>query len=96
MYLHVEANAPDLSLLELRGYYDKINVETFKDVRTLDINSVLTADIGYELNNYLPLSVIYRWYWLKNRAIPVFTNQSNGWNRGCRSGIISDKFRSYL
>ncbi|MCB0299102.1 MAG: hypothetical protein KDE52_03545, partial [Calditrichaeota bacterium] len=52
------------------GYYDKINVETFKDVRTLDINSVLTADIGYELNNYLLLSVIYRWYWLEEPGNP--------------------------
>ena len=69
--LHVEANAPDLvPRFELRGYYDKINVETFKDVRTLDINSVLTADIGYELNNYLLLSVIYRWYWLEEPGNP--------------------------
>jgi hypothetical protein len=69
--LHLEANAPDLvPRFELRAYYDKANIETFRDARTLDINSVLTADVGYELNNYLLLSVIYRWYWVEQTDNP--------------------------
>ncbi len=64
--LHLEAQAPDLvPRFVLSGYYDKANIETFKDVRTLDINSVLTAEVGYRLNRFLVLSTIYRWYWIE-------------------------------
>ena len=69
--LHVEANAPDLlPRIELRGYYDKRNIETFRDVRTLDINSILTGEVGYALNQYLLLSMVYRWYWVEKPGQP--------------------------
>ncbi|MEJ2048553.1 MAG: hypothetical protein P8Y60_01675 [Calditrichota bacterium] len=65
--VHLEALAPDLvPKFELRAFYDKIGIETFKDFRTLDNRSVLTAEVGYRLNMFLVLSTVYRWYWVRN------------------------------
>ena len=64
--MHLEALAPDLiPSFELRAYYDKLNIESFKDVRTLDINSVATVEVAYRLNRFMVLSTIYRWYWIE-------------------------------
>ncbi|RMG61873.1 MAG: hypothetical protein D6715_12865 [Calditrichaeota bacterium] len=64
--LHLEASAPRLvPRFELRAYYDKTNIETFKDARTLDFNSVATVEVGYQLNRFLMLTTIYRWYWVE-------------------------------
>jgi hypothetical protein len=69
--LHLEASVPALiPRIELRGYYDKSGIETFEDARTLDTRSVLTAEASYQLNPFMYLTAIYRWYWLEdpNRA----------------------------
>jgi len=64
--LHLEATAPDLvPSFELKAYYDKTNIESFKDVRTLDIHSVATVEVAYRLNRFMLLSTIYRWYWIE-------------------------------
>ncbi len=64
--LHLEASAPRLiPQFRLRAYYDKTNIETFKDARTLDFNSVATVEVGYQLNRFLMLTTIYRWYWVQ-------------------------------
>ena len=64
--LHLEALAPDLiPKFELRAYYDKSGIETFKDVRTLDHRSLATVEVGYRLNMFLVLATVYRWYWVK-------------------------------
>ncbi len=69
--LHLEATAPNLvPKFELRGYYDKTGIQTFDDARTLDNRSVLTAEVGYQLNRYLLLSMIYRWYWIEQPDNP--------------------------
>ncbi len=64
--LHLEALAPDLiPKFELRAYYDKAGIETFKDVRTLDHRSLATVELGYRLNMFLVVATVYRWYWVK-------------------------------
>ena len=64
--IHLEALAPDLvPKFELRAYYDKIGIETFKDFRTLDNRSIVTAEVGYRLNMFLVVSTVYRWYWVR-------------------------------
>lgn len=64
--LHLEASAPNLiPRIEVRGYYDKTGIETFEDARTLDNRSILTAEASYELNRFLLVTMIYRWYWVE-------------------------------
>ncbi len=64
--LHLEATAPDLvPKFQFRFYYDKINIESFNDARTLDINSVATAEVGYKMYSFLMISTLYRWYWVE-------------------------------
>jgi hypothetical protein len=71
--LHLEASVPALiPRIELRGYYDKSGIETFEDARTLDTRSVLTAEASYQLNPFMYLTAIYRWYWLEDPT-GVFT-----------------------
>lgn len=65
--VHLEALAPDLvPKFELRAYYDKAGIETFKDFRTLDSRSIATAEVGYRLNSFIVVSTIYRWYWIED------------------------------
>lgn len=73
--VHLEAVAPDLvPKFELRAYYDKSRIETFEDFRTLDPLSVLTAEVGYQLNSFLLLTTIYRWNWVEDSQNPgVYT-----------------------
>lgn len=69
--LHLEASAPNLiPKFELRAYYDKSGIETLKDARTLDAQSVATGEISYQLNRYLLLTTIYRWYWVEDPDNP--------------------------
>lgn len=69
--MHLEASAPALvPKFELRAYYDKTGIETFEDARTLDAFSVLTAEVGYQLNSYLLLTTIYRWNWVEDPDNP--------------------------
>jgi len=64
--MHLEALAPDLvPKFELRAFYDKRGIQTFKDARTLDNQSLLVVDVGYRLNFFLVLSTVYYWYWVK-------------------------------
>lgn len=64
--LHLEAQAPELiPRIRLYAYYDKTNIGTFKDVRTLDINSIATVEVGYMMNSFIQISTIYRWYWIE-------------------------------
>ncbi len=71
--LHLEASAPNLiPSIELRAWYDKLNIENFDDVTTLDINSVAAAEVGIQLNSFLLLSTIYRWYWVEDPNNPGF------------------------
>jgi hypothetical protein len=73
--LHLEAQAPELiPKIRLYAYYDKKNIKTFKDVRTLDINSLATVEVGYMLNSFIQVSTLYRWYWVEvgpNQYSPV-------------------------
>ncbi|GAB4336628.1 MAG: hypothetical protein Kow0037_18170 [Calditrichia bacterium] len=65
--VHLEALAPDLvPKFELRAYYDKAGIETFKDFRTLDSRSIAAAEVGYRLNSFIVVSTIYRWYWIED------------------------------
>lgn len=69
--LHLEASAPTLiPRIELRGYYDKSGIETFRDVRTLDTRSVLSAEASYQMYAFFYFTAIYRWYWLENPEQP--------------------------
>jgi hypothetical protein len=64
--MHLEALAPDLiPKFELSAFYDKRGIQTFKDVRTLDNQSLLAVDVGYRLNAFLVISTVYYWYWVK-------------------------------
>jgi hypothetical protein len=64
--LHFEALAPDfIPRLEMSAYFDKIGVETIKDLRTLDINTSVTALVGFRITQYLLLTTVYRWYWIE-------------------------------
>jgi hypothetical protein len=64
--LHLEALAPDLvPKFELSAFYDKRGIDTFKDVRTLDNQSLMAVDVGYRLNFFLVLSTRYLWYWVE-------------------------------
>lgn len=73
--LHLEASAPTLiPRIELRGYYDKTGIETFEDARTLDTNSILTAEASYQIYLFLYFSAIYRWYWQEDQDDPGVYN----------------------
>jgi len=64
--MHLEALAPDLiPRFELSAFYDKRGIDTFKDARTLDNQSLLAVDVGYRLNFFLVVSTVYYWYWVK-------------------------------
>ncbi|MCK5077792.1 MAG: hypothetical protein KAR38_15525 [Calditrichia bacterium] len=63
---HAEALAPDLiPKFKLKAYYDKRHIKTFKDLRTLDFNSLAAAEVGYMLNSFIMVSTLYKWYWVK-------------------------------
>jgi hypothetical protein len=64
--VHLEALAPDLvPKFELAAYYDKRGIETFEDFRTLDNRSLAAAEVGYRINMFMVLSVIYKWSWVE-------------------------------
>lgn len=63
---HAEASAPNLvPRIELRAYYDKYGIETFEDFRTFDYRSIATGEISYQLNRFMVVSTLYRWYWVE-------------------------------
>ena len=60
--LHLEAKSKDLvPSVELKYAYDKVGIETFSDMTTLDYRSVATAEIGYRVYKYILVSLQYRW-----------------------------------
>jgi len=60
--LHLEARSKDLiPNVSLLYAYDKVGIETFKDVRTLDFRSVATAEIGYRTYKFIYVALQYRW-----------------------------------
>ena len=65
--LHFETRLSELiPSIRLRATYDKIGIETFDDVRTLDYRSVATGEIGYKTMQYIMVSMLYRWNWVYN------------------------------
>ena len=69
--LHLEAAAPDiLPNIELRAYYDKAGISDLGDVTTLDAKSIATGEINYQLNRFMVVSTIYRWYWVEDPNNP--------------------------
>ncbi len=63
---HLEARLFDVVPgIRLLAYYDKTNVETFKDLRTLDIYSQAIAELGYMAYGFLMVSMRYRWNFIK-------------------------------
>jgi hypothetical protein len=60
--LHLEARSLDLIPgVRLLYAYDKVGIETFTDVRTLDYHSVATAEIGYRTYKFIYIALQYRW-----------------------------------
>jgi hypothetical protein len=60
--LHLEARLMDLVPdVHFIAYYDKTNIETFEDARTLDIFSQAVMELGYVTYGFLMISMRYRW-----------------------------------
>ncbi len=73
--LHLEARSKDLvPNVKLKYSYDKVGIETFEDVRTLDNRSVAVAEIGYRTYRFVYVSMLYRWNFTydaeKNEYVP--------------------------
>jgi hypothetical protein len=64
--MHLEARLIDaLPNILLLAYYDKTNIETFKDAFTLDIFSQAVAEIGYRAYSIFYISLRYRWNFIQ-------------------------------
>lgn len=64
--LHLEAGLIDLiPNIRLLTYYDKTNIESFRDARTLDIFSQAVAEIGYVTYGFIMVSLRYRWNYIE-------------------------------
>lgn len=60
--LHFGAGlSQEIPLISLEASYDKIGIETFKDIRTLDNRSVARVGLGYKIKPYLLLYMDYIW-----------------------------------
>jgi hypothetical protein len=60
--LHLEGRLMDLVPdVHFIAYYDKTNIETFEDARTLDIFSQAVVEVGYVAYGFLMISMRYRW-----------------------------------
>ncbi|NQT23766.1 hypothetical protein HQ585_00265 [candidate division KSB1 bacterium] len=60
--LHFGAGlAQEIPLISLEASYDKIGIETFKDIRTLDNRSVARVGLGYKIKPFLLLYMDYIW-----------------------------------
>lgn len=64
--LHLEARMMDV-IPDVRfiAYYDKTNIETFEDARTLDIFSQAVVELGYVTYGFLMVSLRYRWNFIE-------------------------------
>jgi hypothetical protein len=64
--LHLEARLMDLVPdIHFIAYYDKTNIETFEDARTLDIFSQAVVEVGYVAYGFLMISMRYRWNFIE-------------------------------
>jgi hypothetical protein len=64
--MHLEARLVELlPNIRLLAYYDKTNIETFKDALTLDIFSQAVAEVGYKAYGFLWVSLRYRWNFIE-------------------------------
>ncbi len=59
--LHLGADVPNVPMIAARASYDKIGVETLRDVFTLDRHSVAKLGLGYKIKPYLILYCDYIW-----------------------------------
>lgn len=60
--LHFGAGlSQEIPLISLEASYDKIGIEKFKDIRTLDNRSVARVGLGYKIKPYLLLYMDYIW-----------------------------------
>lgn len=74
--LHLEARSRDLiPSVQLLYTYDKVGIETFKDVRTLDYRSVAIGEIGYKLYPFLYVTLQYRWNWVRDAESGEYKSQ---------------------
>lgn len=66
--LHLSTNiAPESAPFVARAGYDKINIQSDKDVFTLDDRSYLFAEVGYKPIPYVLVSMIYHWTFTPER-----------------------------
>jgi hypothetical protein len=64
--LHLEARLMDvIPDVQFIAYYDKTNIETFEDARTLDIFSQAVMELGYVAYGFLMVSLRYRWNFIE-------------------------------
>ena len=64
--MHLEARLVEiLPNIRLLAYYDKTNIEMFKDALTLDIFSQAVAEAGYKAYGFLWVSLLYRWNFIE-------------------------------
>lgn len=64
--IHLEASLMDLiPNVRFLAYYDKTNIETFEDARTLDVFSQAIAELGYVTYGILMISLRYRWNFIE-------------------------------
>jgi hypothetical protein len=55
-------------------YYDKTNIETFEDARTLDVFSQAVMELGYVTYEVIMISLRYRWNFVETSP-GVYTPQ---------------------
>lgn len=74
--LHFGAGlSQDIPLISLEASYDKVGVNTFKDVRTLDNKSVARVGVGYKINPFLLLYVDYIWTFRFDKELGIYKPQ---------------------
>jgi hypothetical protein len=60
--LHLGADAPDaIPTVAAHAIYDKMNIESFGDVFSLDNRSIARLGLGYKIKPYLIMYVDYVW-----------------------------------
>lgn len=73
--LHLEATLMDLvPNIRFISYYDKTNIETFEDARTLDVFSQAVMELGYVTYEVIMVSLRYRWNFVETSP-GVYTPQ---------------------
>lgn len=74
--LHLGAGlSPNIPLITAEATYDKRNIGTFKDIRTLDYRSVARVGVGYKVKPYLLLYLDYIWNFVWDEGIGQFKPQ---------------------